>query len=501
MDIRRAFGKPDIWLWLMCLAAASAVLLLRPHHLYVDETYTIDQAYEVMDWPAGYFRGVYEEQHYTWSLALALVLKAGRAAGLTSLGGMVASLRIFGAAFALTIGYWTFRRLGDHLCPGAGPLAAALTLTSSYWMLFETRVMKDIPTAVFLMLSFYLFFRGVREGRTGMLFSGSLAYGFSWMIRHAALGALPTFLAAAFMFAPDVKRRGAAVRAFFAGQALAFGAFALIDYATRGDPFFTFAYVWGKYVVGETHLLWTPPTGPDFYAYAAWAVFKPPVLALAAIGFIIVFREDRRSASAVAAMIVPYLALASASSMKEYRYILPMMPLAYILCSAALLRAFRGRRLAYSAACAALLAFNAYPHHPTYSLQQIGFDAGLEGVDYTCLDFERDFDARVAGLGAKEGMLVVSAQPCLFPLASFRPMVNSFSDIGLCVRGNRDGFYDSLSKADFVVVGEGTATCYGDRVYEGLRKDGRFREFEVEKSGDDRAFRLRAFARSGLLGG
>jgi hypothetical protein len=264
---------------------------------------------------------------------LAVILKLGTLTGLTSGHSLVLLLKTSMALISL-VGLYLAMRLAYQL---AGPEAALLGgVFAAFFpvsILLSSRAYSEMVSAP-LVLACVLLSQGT--GKRRQLFSGALA-GLAICIRYQN-GLIACALLA--ILASERRFKDAFWFAVGAGSIGMLGG--LLDWLTWGAPFAAF----------KKYLFFNLKKSGDkfgrypvlFYFSVAWSAVGPTVVLLIA-GLV----WSARLAPKLFLIVIGYVLVHSAIPHKEFRFIMPVVPLGLALSAAGIVAAVRSRRFASSA--------------------------------------------------------------------------------------------------------------------------------------------------------
>lgn len=244
--------------------------------------------------------------------ALALLLAAGDLIGLHSGLSLVAFCKLAMVALGL-IGLWASIRLAERLAgPLAGWLSAALGAVFPALLVFGTRCTSETASASLLVVAAYL---ATTSTRRSMWAAGMIA-GISVFVRYQnglVLVGILLWVCSQHRWRNAVDFAVAATVAGLAGG--------LLDWATWGSPFHSFLkYLQFNLVEGKAARWGTAPW--HFYLVTLWTGTGPAMAGIA-LGFILAARR----AMALVVIVSAYLAIHMAVPHKEYRFLMPILPL------------------------------------------------------------------------------------------------------------------------------------------------------------------------------
>jgi phosphatidylinositol glycan class B len=263
---------------------------------------------------------------------LAFVLDLGSLAGLRSGRSLVVLVKTCMAACSV-VGLYLSMRLARQF---AGDLAALVTaLFGGFFaasILLGSRCSPEVVSGPVLLAVVLL---AMHSGALPQVAAGALA-GFSIHLRYQngliALGVLVITLS-------ERRFRDAA---YYAGAAVALGMLGgMLDSLTWGGPFAAFrTYLWFN-LRKSAHKFGAYPF--YYYAQVAWQISGPAVLAILA-GLL----WSARFAPKLLALVLGYVIVHSLVPHKEFRFLLPILPLAFALAGAGIadaLSRWRGGQL------------------------------------------------------------------------------------------------------------------------------------------------------------
>jgi phosphatidylinositol glycan class B len=290
---------------------------------------------------------------------LAFVLDLGSLAGLRSGRSLVLLIKTCMAACSI-VGLYLSMRLARTF---AGNLAALVTaLLGGFFaasILLGSRCSPEVVSGPVLMAVVLL---AMRSGALPQVAAGALA-GFSIHLRYQngliALGVLVITLS-------ERRFRDAA---YYTGAAFALGLVGgLLDWLTWGAPFAAFRkYLWFN-LRKSAHKFGAYPF--YYYAQVAWQISGPALLAIVA-GLL----WSARLAPKLLALVLGYVIVHSLVPHKEFRFLLPILPLVFALVGAGLadaLARLRGGQL-MAAALAAVCALSMGYSTLQLTWQKLGF--------------------------------------------------------------------------------------------------------------------------------
>lgn len=243
-----------------------------------------------------------------------LLWKLVAGAGVHSSIGLVVVAKLFMVALAL-VGIYATIRIAQHLGGATGgALAGVLAAAFPASLIYGQRCMTEMASGPVLALAVWMWVRG---GRRPMLLAGLLA-GAAVFLRYqnglVTIGLLVALLV-------SVRRQEAVF--FVAGTAGGFVGGAILDLITWGGPLHSLhaylAYNWARssaYGVSS----WS------YYLETAWSSTGISSLVLAA-GLLAAWRRSR----ALVVIVIAFVAAHSFVPHKEYRFLMPVVPVALAL--------------------------------------------------------------------------------------------------------------------------------------------------------------------------
>jgi len=318
----RAHGNAAVtldWRWLVTILLAAAVprlaLAVEDQGIFwPDEIFqSLEQAHRVV-FGYGFVPWEFQDGARSWLFpgAFATLWKVAGTLGVHSGMVLVLLAKLSMVAIALVGVYATIRiaeRLGG---PTAGVLAGLMAATFPASLIFGHRCMTEMASGSVLALAVWLWLEGERRR---MFLAGlltSLAIFLRYQNALVAIGLLLALLASA-------RRREAIT--FVAGGAVGLLGGEILDWITWGSPFHSLrAYL--RYNLLQGRSADYGVSSWSYYLETAWSSTGVSSLAIAT-GVIAAWSRAR----ALVAVAIGFVAVHSLIAHKEYRFVMPVVPL------------------------------------------------------------------------------------------------------------------------------------------------------------------------------
>lgn len=192
---------------------------------YIEQAHRLVFGYGIIPWE--YADGA---RSWFYPLIISGVFRASIFLGVGDIWGMVFFVRLLSAVFSILVVYLTYllgRRIyGVHV----GLLAAFMTTFSIDLLDLTARVVSDVPSMFFSVLSVYLLYAGLEDDSRKRVFFAGVALGVSFMFRFPTLILLIPLIAYALV---HKKFRG--LRFFITGVVVILFFQGILDYITWGS--------------------------------------------------------------------------------------------------------------------------------------------------------------------------------------------------------------------------------------------------------------------------
>ncbi len=302
---------------LVAAAVPRVVLAIDDQGIFwPDEIFqSLEQAHRVV-FGYGFIPWEFQQGARSWLFPGVFVLlwKLAAGAGVHSSIALVVLAKLFMVALAV-VGIYATIRIAQHLGGAtAGALAGVLAAAFPASLIYGHRCMTEMASGPVLALAVWLWLRGSRRP----MFLAGLLSGVAVFLRYqnglVAIGLLIALLA-------SVRRREAIF--FVAGAASGFLGGAILDLITWGGPLHSLhAYL--AYNRATSSAYGVSPW--SYYLETAWSSTGISLLILAT-GLLAAWRRSR----ALVAIVIAFVVVHSLVPHKEYRFLMPVVPVALAL--------------------------------------------------------------------------------------------------------------------------------------------------------------------------